>query len=251
MARNRTKLRDYSSNAGKSEVEINLQENELKARRERQNAAMDEKIKEMGQKAVNFLQLYGAEDYRYQMMVTFLDVAFQMKDAITLIQSVQVATSYLSTAIEFIDDSIKYEDMFNEQLLSVKYGPFARFKRWLTIRRAARNNRRRLETAIKNMTTRLEMAHQVTDSLRDGFDRMRASMAKSEERRRKREAKRAAKSGQPVTTPTQSRAQQYINELAGNPSAGVPASGATAPAGGTAGGESGSPAPDRGIDDIL
>ncbi len=247
MARNRTRLRDYSSNAGKSEVEINLQENELKARRERQNAAMDEKIKEMGQKAVNFLQLYGAEDYRYQMMVTFLDVAFQMKDAITLIQSVQVATSYLSTAIEFIDDSIKYEDMFNEQLLSVKYGPFARFKRWLTIRRAARNNRRRLETAIKNMTTRLEMAHQVTDSLRDGFDRMRASMAKSEERRRKREAKRAAKSGQPVTTPTQSRAQQYINELAGNPSAGVPASGATAPTSG----ESGSPAPDRGIDDIL
>ena len=108
----KTQLRDYSSSRGRV-VEDRMNEAEMQARRENQTAAMDEKIKTLAEKAIEFYDLYGAEDYRYQMMVTFLDVAFQMKDAITLISSVQVATSYLSTAIEFIDDSILYEDKFN------------------------------------------------------------------------------------------------------------------------------------------
>lgn len=237
----KTQLRDYNSSRGRV-VEERMNEAEMKTRRENQTAAMDEKIKELADRAIEFYDMYGAEDYRYQMMVTFLDVAFQMKDAITLISSVQVATSYLSTAIQFIDDSILYEDSFNEQLLSRSYGPFARLKRRMMMRKATRNNRRRLETAIKNMTARVEMAHEITESLRTGFEKMRSSMARSDEKRRKKEAKRAEKSGAPV--PNQERALRYIDEVRG----GKPASG-SAPAPSPAPSQGGDAS--RGIDDIL
>lgn len=239
----KTKLKDYSSSRGRV-VEERMNEAEMKSRRENQTVAMDEKIKELADRAIEFCDMYGAEDYRYQMMVTFLDVAFQMKDAITLISSVQVATSYLATAIQFIDDSILYEDSFNEQLLSRSYGPFARLKRRMMMRKATRNNRRRLETAIKNMTARVEMAHEITESLRVGFEKMRTSMARSDEKRRKKEAKRAQKSGAPV--PNQDRALRYIDEVRG----GKPAGGiAPAPTTATPPSEGGDAS--RGIDDIL
>lgn len=239
----KTKLKDYNSSRGRV-VEERINEAEMKSRRENQTVAMDEKIKELADRAIEFYDMYGAEDYRYQMMVTFLDVAFQMKDAITLISSVQVATSYLATAIQFIDDSILYEDSFNEQLLSRSYGPFARLKRKMMMRKATRNNRRRLETAIKNMTARVEMAHEITESLRVGFEKMRTSMARSDEKRRKKEAKRAQKSGAPV--PNQDRALRYIEEVRG----GKPAGGsAPAPTTATPPSEGGDAS--RGIDDIL
>lgn len=238
----KTKLKDYN-NSRVSVVKERMDESELRSRRENQTEAMDGKIKELADRAIEFYDLYGAEDYRYQMMVTFLDVAFQMKDAITLISSVQVATSYLATAIQFIDDSILYEDSFNEQMLSQSYGLFARLKRRRMMRKAARNNRRRLETAIKNMTERVEMAHDITESLRIGFEKMRSSMARSDEKRRKKEAKRVEKGGAPA--PGQERALRYIEEVRGGKPAGGTAP-APAPASPADGGDG-----TRGIDDIL
>ncbi|MDE7086939.1 MAG: hypothetical protein K2O67_01980 [Clostridia bacterium] len=243
----KTKLKDYGSSRGRV-VEERMNEAEMKSRRENQTAQMDAKMKELADKAIEFYDQYGADDYRYQMMVTFLDVAFQMKDAITLISSVQVATSYLSTAIQFIDDSILYEDQFNDQLLSRSYGFFARLKRKIIMRRAARNNRRRLETAIKNMTVRVEMAHEITESLRTGFEKMRETMARSDAKRMKKEAKRSAKTGVPM--PDQKRALDYIAEVrGGKPSApsNEPAAPSSAPA--TAPEAGGSTT--RGIDDII
>lgn len=222
----------------------------LEIRRANQMEDMDNKIDTLARKAIKFAELYGESDYRYQMMVTFLDVAFQMKDAIELITSVQVATSYLSTAIQFIDDSIDYEDSVNNQILAKSYGPFATLKRRIIMRRAQRNNRKRLDTAIKNIVSRVEMAHDITDSLRTSFERMRASMAKADEKRRKKEAKRVANGGAPL--PNQDRALNYIAELKGDKP--------TAPASGSAGASAGSSAgtstaPEGGstpdIDDIL
>lgn len=241
----KTKLKEYGSARGRN-VEERMNEAELKTRRENQTAAMDDKIEELARKAIEFYDLYGAEDYRYQMMVTFLDVAFQMKDAIALISSVQVATSYLSTAIQFIDDSILYEDSFNEQLLSQNYGLFARLKRRRMMRRASRNNKKRLETAIKNMVARVEMAHEITDSLRVGFENMRASMARSDEKRRKKEAKRSAKTGTPVPGPQ--RALNYIDEVRGGKPASKPADAPAPSAPDVPSQEGGST---RDIDDIL
>ena len=204
------KLKEYKNTRSKV-VEDRMNEAEMQSRRESQQAQMDQKIKELADKAIEFYDLYGAEDYRYQMMVTFLDVAFQMKDAIALITSVQVATSYLATAVQFIDDSILYEDSFNEQMLARSYGPFARLKRKIMIRRASRNNKKRLETAITNMTVRVEMAHEITESLRIGFENMRAAMAKNDAKRKVKEAKRVAKGGAPA--PDSNRALSYIAEV--------------------------------------
>lgn len=206
------KLKEYKNNRSKV-VEDRMNDAEMQSRRESQQAQMDQKIKELADKAIEFYDLYGAEDYRYQMMVTFLDVAFQMKDAIALITSVQVATSYLATAVQFIDDSILYEDSFNEQMLAKSYGPFARLKRKIMIRRASQNNKKRLETAITNMTVRVEMAHEITESLRIGFENMRAAMAKNDAKRKAKEAKRVAKGGTPA--PDSNRALSYIAEVRG------------------------------------
>lgn len=249
MAKQKSKLNDYGSTGG-SRLEDDITIANEQARRERQQEIMDEKIDEMAKKTLEFYHTYGKDDYRYQMMVTFLDVAFQMKEAISILTSVRVATSYLSAAIQFIDDTVNFDEEFDKQMLDKSYGPFANLRRRIRTRRAMRNNRRRMSIVIRNITDRLETAHLITDSLRDGFEKMRLTMLKSDEKRRKKEAKRIAKSGQTPTPPQPTAAEKYIMQLAEE-------RGITAPDKKSDEGQGGAPeqgqggTPDRGIDDIL
>lgn len=255
MAKNQTQLKTYGQSRTNN-VENEMAQHEKELRKKKQMENMDAKMQQLAQKAIEFLEQYGEEDYRYQMMVTFLDVSFQMKDAIALIDAVDIATEYLEEAIHFMDDSLSYQDQFNKQLMAKQYGFFARWKRRREMRKAMKYNRYRLDTMIKTMLGRVELAQDITDMMRTGFEGMRYSMAKTEARRRKKEAKRAAKSGTPL--PTQERALRYINEMrgtsgssssaagsatAGGASASAPSASAPAPA------SSGGSAPD--ISDIL
>lgn len=242
MGNKQKQLINYGDANGDSLV-TGLNEELEEARRRQQQETMDRKINEMATKALEFYQSYGKDDYRYQMMITFLDVAFQMKDAIAVLTSVRVATSYLSTAIQFIDDTVNFDEEFDKQLLQKSYGPFANFRRRMRARRAMRNTRRRMMIVIKTISDRLNTAHLITDSLKDGFERMRLTMLRTNEKRRRREEKRAAKNGTALTAPQPTAAEKYIMEMAET-------HGITEPApksgeGGTA------PAPSRGIDDIL
>lgn len=250
MAKEKSKLKEY----GSSNDDVLTQKIDIaseKAHRQRQEQVMNDKIDEMAQKTLEFYYTYGKEDYRYQMMVTFLDVAFQMKEAISILTSVRVATSYLTTAIEFIDDTVTINEEFDKQMLKKSYGPFASLWRRLRTRRAMRNNRRRMMTVIANITDRLETANLITDSLREGFDKMRLTMLKNTEKRKKKEEKLAAKNGTTVPDAKPSAAELYIMQMAKEQ--GVtppdPKQGDSGTSSGT--GTSGGGAADDGISDIL
>lgn len=244
MAKKQKEMRNYDTPEN-NVVEGNLSIQEEKIARKRQEKVMNDKIDEMAEKTLEFYNTYGKEDYRYQMMVTFLDVAFQMKEAISILTSVRVATSYLSTAIEFIDDTVTINEEFDKQLLKKSYGPFASLIRRSRTRRAMRNNRRRMMTVIANITDRLENAHLITDSLRAGFENMRLTMLKSDEKRRLKEQKRAEKSGTPAPAPTPSAAELYIMQMAKE-------RGIKAPEPKQSGSDNnGDSSSDKGIDDII
>ncbi|MGN0812144.1 MAG: hypothetical protein ACI4MQ_01355 [Candidatus Coproplasma sp.] len=248
MARQESRLRDYKG-ASNDELTDKIDIASEKARRQRQEREMNDKIDEMAQKTLEFYYTYGREDYRYQMMVTFLDVAFQMKEAISILTSVRVATSYLSTAIEFIDDTVTLNEEFDKQMLEKSYGPFASLRRRFRTWRAMRNNRRRMMTVIANITDRLETANLITDSLRAGFEKMRLTMLRNTEKRRRKEAKRAQKSGTPVPAAQPSAAEQYIMQMVQDQGGRPPETqqSGTGANGGTDNGGAG----DRGIDDII
>ncbi|MGN1373292.1 MAG: hypothetical protein ACI4VK_04520 [Candidatus Coproplasma sp.] len=254
MAKNESRMRDLTTQESELDKGLNIKQEE--AKRAQQQQQMDKKIREMTKTTLEFYEKYGEEDYRYQMMVTFLDVAFQMKDAIALLTSVRVATSYLSTALEFIDDTVTFNEEFDQQMLSKSYGPFANLKRRFRTWRAMRNNRRRMTTVISTITDRLETAHVITDSLRAGFEKMRLTMYRTDEKRRKKEAKRAAKSGAPAPSSQPSAAELYIRQMAqekGLRQGGGAGAGDTVGGGSTTGGSTtgGSGSTDRGIDDIV
>ncbi|MGN1104001.1 MAG: hypothetical protein ACI4QI_03915 [Candidatus Coproplasma sp.] len=250
MAKQNSRLHNYDTTE-KDVLTDKIDVASEKARRQRQEREMNDKIDEMAQKTLEFYHTYGKDDYRYQMMVTFLDVAFQMKEAISIITSVRVATSYLSTAIEFIDDTVTLNEEFDKQLLSKSYGAFASLKRRFRTWRAMRNNRKRMATVISNISDRLETANLITDSLRAGFEKMRLTMLRNSEKRRKKEEKRAKKSGTPLPTSQPSAAEKYIMQMAEEQ--GVKPSETKQDGSDSNGGAgvNGSGAGDRGIDDII
>lgn len=228
----------------KSNLDSDIAGLEAEARRRQQQQTMDRKIEQMAEKALDFYQKYGQQDYRYQMMVTFLDVAFQMKDAIAVLTSVQVATEYLSTAIQFIDDTVNFDEDFDKQLLQKNYGIFASLWRRIRTRRAMRNNRRRMMTVIRNISDRLETAHLITDSLKEGFEKMRITMLRADERRRKKAERQAAKNGTALAAPQPTAAETFLMQMAQQ-------RGIVQPAADDKSAGDAKPAPDRGIDDIT
>lgn len=250
MAKQKSQLKDY----GSSRDDVLSQKIDIaseKSHRDRQQQVMNDKIDEMAQKTLEFYYTYGKEDYRYQMMVTFLDVAFQMKEAISILTSVRVATSYLTTAIEFIDDTVTINEEFDKQLLKKSYGPFASLIRRFRTSRAMRNNRRRMMTVISNISDRLETANLITDSLREGFDKMRLTMLKNTEKRRRKEEKRAAKNGTALPEAQPSAAELYIMQMAKDNGM-TPPEPKTGDVGANSGaGSQGGGAADDGISDIL
>ena len=155
--------------------------------REQRSRDLDQKIVDLANKTVDFILEYGQEDFRSQMMASFLDVALVMKDTIKMLTGINVAMSCIFEAIEFIDSAINFDTLLQEGSLKENYGLFARWKRKRRMRKVIRNNRNRMQVAIDNILGQQAMAQDITDSLRDACERMRLTMDKREAKRKKKE----------------------------------------------------------------
>ncbi len=195
-----------------AEYDEAVKKRQLEREREQRSKDLDNKILDLANKAVDFILEYGQEDFRSQMMASFLDVALVMKDTIKMLTGINVAMSCIFEAIEFIDSAINFDTLLQEGSLKENYGLFARWKRKRRMRKVIRNNRNRMQVAIDNILGQQAMAQDITDSLRDACERMRLTMDKREAKRKKKEEKRAGdRKYPPISAP--GKGQALIAEI--------------------------------------
>lgn len=173
----------------------------------------DEKIAGLAQKAIDFITEYGQEDFRSQMLVSFLDVALEMKDVIKMLDGINVAMACIFEAISFIDTAINFDTALQSESLATKYGFFARLKHKRRIRKVIRNNQNRLNVAIDNILGQQKMAQDISESLRASCTRMRMTMDRRSAKRKKTEEKMIAKGKAAPAPAGPSKAQIMIAEL--------------------------------------
>lgn len=181
--------------------------------REQRSRDLDQKIVDLANKTVDFILEYGQEDFRSQMMLSFLDVALEMKDVIKMLTSINVAMSCMFEAISFIDSAINFDTMLQEDSLKENYGFFSRWKRKRRIRKVIRNNRNRMTVAIDNILGQQQMAQDIMEALRSSCERMRITMNKRDEKRKKKEEKRIASGKAPTAPAGPSKAQALIADM--------------------------------------
>ena len=173
----------------------------------------DDKIAGLADKTIDFILEYGQEDFRSQMLLSFLDVALEMKDVIKMLDGINVAMACIFEAISFIDTAISFDTVLQEESLQQNYGFFARWKRKRRMKKVIRNNQNRLTVAVDNILGQQKMAQDISDALRESSMRMRMTMDKRAAKRQKAEAKKAAQGKATVSSGTPGKAQALIAEL--------------------------------------
>lgn len=195
MAKDEQKQRDILD---EEEQEINAKVEEVRRKQEekRREKAVEvsknnfkAKKEKLANRAAEFVIKYGKEDYRSQIMLTFLDVALQMEDAINLTHDVGTAMGCITEAITCMDDILTTNEFQIEGTVAVKYGFFARRKRKKQLRKAIRNNAGRMKQICDTLVGNQEMAQSIVNSLKKSSMKMQRMMQKNAEKQKKREIK--------------------------------------------------------------
>ena len=131
-----------------------------------QMKTLDDRIVDLTDKAATFALEYGTEDYRTQLMTTFLDVALNMKEVVKMLQGVQVGIQCLGETIGFLDDFMQDMDVMQKESLEHKYGLFARIKRRIRLSRVRRNNKRRVKAVMSGVMASVRMASDIGAELK-------------------------------------------------------------------------------------
>ena len=87
----------------------------LERERKQKMQEYDGKIMGLAEKTIEFIETYGEEDFRPQMLLSFLDVALEMKDVIKMLDGINVAMSCIFEAISFIDTAISFDTVLQEE----------------------------------------------------------------------------------------------------------------------------------------
>lgn len=187
-----------------------LEEIDKKVAMEHMPEKFDRKIETLTEKAYDMAMKYGVEDFRSQMMINFLDMAFVMKDAIELITAVNVGMNCMQEAMQCIDEAINFSMNVWETSYKTKYGFFANLKRKYKIKKSIRNNIGRINMMFYNIMETQKMTDVIVDEMQRSSENMQRLMHIRAEKRQKRKEK--ANNGTPVP-PVQSKAAEIIAKL--------------------------------------
>ncbi len=169
----------------------NKAEMELELKRKRR--AFDGKLDDIMTTAIQMRQQYGAEDFRYQMMLTFLEVGLQMRDAVEMLTSVQTAMSCISEAIGFMDGTLNAFDVCIDGMMSGKKGLLSEFNRRRKIEKAIKENNKRVQAMTGNIKDMVNMANRITQAFSGSFNVLQ-------------NGKKSAKTSQPANSTSRAEA---------------------------------------------
>jgi len=186
-----------------ADLQGDIEKMRLERARKQRSAQFDAKLKELANKAVDFRLKYGENNYLTELMMTFLEVATQLKEVVEVLSAVNVAMECLSDAIGFIDAA---ERLFDDSLQQ-KYGVLARWKRRRKARKAIRNNVGRVQAIVEGITMKYQMAIEVMGSLKTACVKMQKCMKKKSLAGKKDKASKGESFGKPTA------ANDLINEV--------------------------------------
>lgn len=230
-------------------LESALEMEKKKREKERRAQKFDASLQQLAEKAVDTLMEQGQDSVMGNLMVTFLDVALEMKSMISTLNSINMAMECINDAIGFIDSALDFDQQMISDSLKQNYGFIQRVKQKRQMKKAMRNNLNRVKMIIQSITMKYDMATQMLD----GFGRMSTRINKMMKGRIQKQSKKKAapaQEGVGVGSNPNSPAMKMISQIMekrGVSSSDIPpsasASGGSAPAP--------SASKDDGIDDIL
>lgn len=235
------------------EAAINAQAEEIKRRQEEVRRAkqiqtskdnFNAKILKLQERTADFVMQYGKDDYRSQIMMTFLNVSIEMRDAINLTSDIGTAMSCITEALGCMDNILK-ENVFQiEGTLGENYGFWARRKRKKMLKKAINNNAGRMKSICDMLIGNQQMAQSVVNSLRDSSLKMQTMIQKNNKRQAKINAKNAS-SGAPLPP---SAGEKIVDDIIKARGGSVPESGSDTSTGGASGGGTSSGSGNGGVD---
>lgn len=163
--------------------------------RQRQKKKLEERQRRIYERAVQYANRYGEEDYRTETMLMFLEIADTIQEIIELQETFQDVELFFNDAINIIDDNLKISDSLLDSQLSTNYGFFARMKQKRKIKKAEKNNRHRIQMLCYRIDSIVNSVSGMGEEMRKLTLSTRATMEKAKNRNKKRDAAGAAQTG--------------------------------------------------------
>ena len=201
-----------------------LEEEKLKREKDRREKKFEEGLNQLVEKVIEeelkAQENQGEQTIIGEVLMTFLDVALEMKEMMNTLKAINVAMECLGDAIGFLDQALEFDNQMLAGSLEVKYGFVQRWKQQRMQKKAMRNNMHRMEMVIQGITMKYKMATSMMDMFGTMSTKLHKTMNIRMEKRKK--AKKSAPTGGIASSDSPARrmiAQAMAERGLGAPSA--------------------------------
>lgn len=217
------------------ELDNAYQKLEKERKVEESKQTFEKRKQELASRAADMIERHGKDYFLSQTMLTFLEVAIQMEEAISMLNDVNVAMSCITDAISCMDNILEVNSLALDSTMARKHGFFQRLKTKRRIRATIRNNNGRMREISSVLSGNQKIAFSIVNALQKSNREMQTFMSKSMAKQKKLEAKKAPTTASAPTS-AEIMVDGILNARGGSDGAGKPAGGAGAAPSPTQGG---------------
>lgn len=149
----------------------------------------DKRKKELAARAADMIASRGKDYFLSQTMLTFLDVAIQMEEAIAMLNDVNTAMACITDAISCMDNILEVNALALDSTLAKKHGFFERRRTRKRIKKTIRNNNGRMREISEVLAGNQQIALSIVNALKKSNRSMQDMMAKNAAKQKKYESK--------------------------------------------------------------
>ncbi|MBO5737375.1 MAG: hypothetical protein J6S04_06160 [Clostridia bacterium] len=192
-----------NSNPIAEALELEKKKREKERREQKFEAGLNQLVEKVIEEELKAQQNQGEQTIMGEVLMTFLDVALEMKEMMNTLKAINVAMECLGDAIGFLDQALEFDNQMLSDSLQVKYGFFQRMKQKSQQKKAMKNNMRRMESVIQSIT----MKYQMATSMMDMFGSMNVKLHKMMNLRmeKRKKVKKSAPTGGIATSDSPAR----------------------------------------------
>lgn len=188
-----------SNDSAVSEMQQAADKSMQKLKFERQKREFDAKLQELANKAADFYQRYGEEDWRTSLLVNFLDLSLQMQDIIEVITAFNVANEIIFHSMNLMNTSLEMSSGMMMEMANRKSSPFMQRR---MMKKAMAQNRKTVKSMLDQMKMSIEMAaetagmyEKMSGSISGIMDKMNMKREKSRAKNKKSQTSSTSAAG--------------------------------------------------------
>lgn len=138
------------------------------------------------------------EEWKAEMLETFLDAIIQMEDMMDTLEAVNMVTGFMGSMLSYVDET---QNLMMNMFVGEKRGFFAAWKQRREVKKAIQGNIRKMKNLTYTMVGMSTMSQNMVESFRATAEKMKLVTAKSREKARKRREKDLKKRGLDPNSP--------------------------------------------------